>query len=413
MARTWYSVTVELLGRTGEELWPWPGRAFAVGPSHTFWHLAEAINIAFARWDHAHLSMFTLDDGRIIADSETGAELASVSTGPFADWLDIESTKVGATIDPGTEFCFTFDLGDEWTHRCVMGAEKIDPVDILGIRPKTPLPYWGWGEMPDQYGRRWTDDDGSGEVPPRPSKPHPMLTHEWPGQDRTPTLDLAEVRAAIATADSDRFLAALTGRDIDDALQQVAAGALTALDERREKAESIAVSLINRLTWRSGPGDEELATSLLAHLRRETAPGREVAVDIDTLSDVLTGNEADSDGGYLDLRTGEVIDEVLADPSVAGEDLVIDVDAEPGRWLRVDRTRTRDAWQDMATFAERQRDLRLRERLESAISGAGAFRRFRDLVDAEGLTDQWRVFSSDREVGRAREFLADNEIRVI
>lgn len=240
-----------------------------------------------------------------------------------------------------------------------------------------------------------------------------MLTHEWPGQDRTPTLDLAEVRAAIATADSDRFLAALTGRDIDDALQQVAAGALTALDERREKAESIAVSLINRLTWRSGPGDEELATSLLAHLRRETAPGREVAVDIDTLSDVLTGNEADSDGGYLDLRTGEVIDEVLADPSVAGEDLVIDVDAEPGRWLRVDRTRTRDAWQDMATFAERQRDLRLRERLESAISGAGAFRRFRDLVDAEGLTDQWRVFSSDREVGRAREFLADNEIRVI
>jgi hypothetical protein len=44
MARTWLSVTVELLGGRGEELWPWPGRIFAVGPSHTFMDLANAIN---------------------------------------------------------------------------------------------------------------------------------------------------------------------------------------------------------------------------------------------------------------------------------------------------------------------------------------------------------------------------------
>src|SRR3954451_10538166 len=43
MARTWLSVTVELLGGRGEELWPWPGRIFAVGPSHTFMDLANAI----------------------------------------------------------------------------------------------------------------------------------------------------------------------------------------------------------------------------------------------------------------------------------------------------------------------------------------------------------------------------------
>ena len=50
MARTWLSVKVELLGGRGEELWPWPGRVFAVGPSHTFADLADAINGAFARW---------------------------------------------------------------------------------------------------------------------------------------------------------------------------------------------------------------------------------------------------------------------------------------------------------------------------------------------------------------------------
>lgn len=50
MARTWLSVTVELLGGRGEELWLWPGRVFAVGPSHTFLDLADSINNAFARW---------------------------------------------------------------------------------------------------------------------------------------------------------------------------------------------------------------------------------------------------------------------------------------------------------------------------------------------------------------------------
>lgn len=63
MAKTWLSVTVDLLGGAGHDLWPWPGRVMAVGPSHTFEQLAEAINDAFARWDRAHLSMFTLADG--------------------------------------------------------------------------------------------------------------------------------------------------------------------------------------------------------------------------------------------------------------------------------------------------------------------------------------------------------------
>ena len=73
MARTWLSVTVELLGGRGEELWPWPGRVFAVGRSHTFMDLADAVNDAFARWDRAHLSVFTLADGRVDRGSDQGA----------------------------------------------------------------------------------------------------------------------------------------------------------------------------------------------------------------------------------------------------------------------------------------------------------------------------------------------------
>ena len=114
-------------------------------------------------------------------------------------------------LEPGAEFQFTFDLGDQWTHRCVVAEEKIDPVEALGVRPDTPLPYWGWGTIPDQYGRRWASDDGESRPPRRPSRPHPMLLNEWPARKLLPALDLEALRASIAASDPARFLAVVTG----------------------------------------------------------------------------------------------------------------------------------------------------------------------------------------------------------
>ncbi len=51
-------------------------------------------------------------------------------------------------------------MGDDWTHLCTVAEQRIDPLQALGIVPDEPLPYWGWGEIPDQYGRRSEDDDG-------------------------------------------------------------------------------------------------------------------------------------------------------------------------------------------------------------------------------------------------------------
>ncbi|WP_205622923.1 hypothetical protein [Sciscionella marina] len=44
-------------------MWPRPGRVFAAARSHSFAQLAEAVDAAFARWDLAHLHMFTLAEG--------------------------------------------------------------------------------------------------------------------------------------------------------------------------------------------------------------------------------------------------------------------------------------------------------------------------------------------------------------
>lgn len=59
-------------------------------------------------------------------------------------------------------------MGDDWTHLGTVGRERIDPQVQLGIVPAVPLAYWGWGTIPDQYGRRWDADDGEGPLPPDP-----------------------------------------------------------------------------------------------------------------------------------------------------------------------------------------------------------------------------------------------------
>ncbi|WP_274521316.1 hypothetical protein [Rhodococcus pyridinivorans] len=44
------------------------------------------------------------------------------------------------------------------------------------------------------------------------------------------------------------------------------AGIPMALKQRREQAESVAVSVINRLTWRAGPGDGVLAERICSRI---------------------------------------------------------------------------------------------------------------------------------------------------
>ena len=152
MARTWLSIRVDLVEGGGRRLWPRPGRVFAAARSHTFLALADAIDTAFARWDRSHLHLFELADGTDVC-------------GPIA-WDDPPAGSVLASatrlsrLQAGEQLLYTFDMGDDWTHLCTVAEQRIDPLEALGIVPDGPLPYWGWGEIPDQYGRRSEVDDG-------------------------------------------------------------------------------------------------------------------------------------------------------------------------------------------------------------------------------------------------------------
>lgn len=409
MARTWLSITVELLGGRGEDLWPPPGRTFAVGPSHTFMDLADAINTAFARWDRAHLSDFTLPDGTLIADLESSLDLVSSGFGPVQLVKEIERTKVAKTVELGDEFRFVFDLGDNWVHRCKVHPVKVDPVETLGIRPKTPLPYWGWGDIPDQYGRRWASDDGEAEPDPQPNQPHPMQDFRWPAPTPLTRADLREVRKALAARDDGALLTAITGRDIDDALQQIAVGAPLLLQSDDEQMQALVLSFVNRLISRALPGDQVLGEEILARLRGETPPGREVRVDLGMLSAMLDDSEHVT-GAYVDLETGIPIP--TGDGLVDAEDSV-DGESDPNRYLWLDRFEARDRWDDRMAFAAQQRDPDLRRRLETALDGKGAFQAFRAAVEEAELEERWFVFSADIELGRTRARLAEHDISAV
>jgi hypothetical protein len=144
----WMTVRVELVSGQGKDLDPPPGRAFLVGPNNTFRELADAINLHFARWDLAHLHLFRLKDGREIGYPDTEEP----------ELLDHETITLSGAVSEAEPFEYVFDLGDEWTHVCRVTEVGIDPTEIFEDEPELPIPIWGWGSMPDQYGRRLEND---------------------------------------------------------------------------------------------------------------------------------------------------------------------------------------------------------------------------------------------------------------
>jgi hypothetical protein len=145
MTRTWLSIRVELVEGRGERFWPRPGRIFAAARSHTFAQLADAIDDAFARWDRAHLHEFELADGTRL-------------TTPYGD-----DDEFGPSLD------------DRRTR-----LSRLDPIEALGIVPRAPLSFCGWGAIPDQYGRRWDEDDGESPLPANPGVSDlPPLRRRW------------------------------------------------------------------------------------------------------------------------------------------------------------------------------------------------------------------------------------------
>ena len=151
MARTWLSIRVDLVEGHGEQYWPRPGRIFAAARSHSFRQLADAIDDAFARWDRSHLQEFTLAGQIRLCRPDPDWEIEGEIT------EDYQRVKL-SRLQPGEQFVYVFDLGDDWAHLCTVGAQRIDPVEVLGIVARPAAAVLGLGRhsrpVPPPVGRR-------------------------------------------------------------------------------------------------------------------------------------------------------------------------------------------------------------------------------------------------------------------
>lgn len=191
-----------------------------------------------------------------------------------------------------------------------------------------------------------------------------------------------------------------------DSLQLIGDGLLAAVSDDIDGAPEVARPCVNALGERSWEGDRELAVALEAALGDgPTLLLRPLPVDLEELAMILEADPVHG-GGRIDLRTGEVWPQSAIEcAEEVGE--IDEADDDPDRWLWVDCTGSHEGYLDMEWFIEDLDDKAFADRLARAISGRGAFRRFKDrLSERPELMTRWHTFANDRQRGRARSWLA-------
>lgn len=174
---------------------------------------------------------------------------------------------------------------------------------------------------------------------------------------------------------------------------------------------------------------------------------RKLEVDLGDLAFAFESS-FDELSNYLDLETGEIVvvsydtrreleaiyeemnvEEGEAAPALADllaaenwpdwqKQMVLQADeVERGcgeRFITVPELDSHEAYRDMEDFIATVRSPHLRELLEVAITGRGAFRRFKDVLYNDPHEEKrWFAFRDAQMIERVREWLADHDIEPI
>jgi hypothetical protein len=154
-------------------------------------------------------------------------------------------------------------------------------------------------------------------------------------------------------------------------------------------------------------GGEGMSDAEAAHGRRR------VPVDWDEL-ELAFEWQSDEQENYLDLRTGHVVvKSSFGAPDEEGElsEEELETGLAEGHLVHIERLPSSRAYDWMADFAASIGDSWLRERLDRALHGRGAFRRFKDeLADRPREREQWFAIRDARLREAMLEWLADNDI---
>ncbi|RYC05721.1 UPF0158 family protein [Nocardioides zhouii] len=216
---------------------------------------------------------------------------------------------------------------------------------------------------------------------------------------------LTHLRSIVIRGDKAELVTAL-GRDPwpADSLQLIGDGLLAAVRARADGSADLAHACATALRERGWAGDGELAEALDASQGIGPAPMlRPLPVDLEDLSMVLEGDPVQG-GGRIELSGGEVWPQSAIEYA---EEVGETDDDDPDRWLWVHCEGSHEGYLDMERFIDDLDDPPFAGLLARAISGRGAFRRFKDtLSERPDLMTRWYAFSNDRQRGRARRWLA-------
>jgi hypothetical protein len=92
------------------------------------------------------------------AAGAAGLSAAEAAAGAY-EGAEEQGLAAFEPVEPGDEFQYVFDLGGNWSHRCVLDSAKADPRSEYGVIPPRPVAIWGWGSIPEQYGRESFEGD--------------------------------------------------------------------------------------------------------------------------------------------------------------------------------------------------------------------------------------------------------------
>jgi hypothetical protein len=209
--------------------------------------------------------------------------------------------------------------------------------------------------------------------------------------------------------EDETVVAEITGPSVpENGLQVFGDLVLLALEQHADNAAQAAGDLIGALRERGWEGDDVLADQLGALLTTGSIPDlKPLPVSLDELAGVLEGDPLQG-GGRIELATGQVWpDAAFEDGSVLSEEEEDELE-DPDKWLWVHCEGSRDGYRDMERFIQTVSDPDQADRLDIAITGRGAFRRFKDVLARwPRELERWYAFSTERQYGRARAWLAD------
>lgn len=116
---------------------------------------------------------------------------------------------------------------------------------------------------------------------------------------------------------------------------------------------------------------------------------------------------------YLDLKTGGItLDFLDAAEREELDEMVDEASKERYRYLPI--TESHESYEDMEEFIETVKGAHLKEKLNIAISGSGAFRRFKDVLNSYPKEKhRWFKIKDEKVIERVNEWLEDEGIEII